>query len=133
MTQLSMFDPFSLWKSMYDYTEESMSTWVDEALQTETYAEWMGQIQSAFLQYQKIVHNTTDIYLKHLNLPTRDEISNIASLIINVEEKLENLDEKVEDELINDSFSEEIIKLKSSLFKLDKKIDQLLKLKENSL
>ena len=51
-----MFDPFSLWKSMYDYSEENMSTWVDEALQTETFAEWMGQIQSALLQYQKMVH-----------------------------------------------------------------------------
>lgn len=133
MTQLSIFDPFSLWKSMYDLSEESMSTLFNETLQTETFSEWMGQVQSGFLQYQKFVYNTTDTYLKHINMPTREEISNIASLIINVEEKLESLDEKVEDELLNNSFSEEIIKLKSSLFKLDKKMDQLLKMRESSL
>ena len=114
-------------------TEENMSYWMNETLQTETFAEWLGQVQSAFLQYQKFFQNASETYLKQMSIPTREEISNIASLIINVEEKLESLDEKVEDELLNNPLSEEMSKLKTSIFRLEKKVDQYLKLRENSL
>ena len=74
--------------------------------------------------YQQLLNKTSDIYLKQYNIPSREEISNIASLIINVEEKLENLDEKVEDELFDHSLAKEVNQLKTSISKLEKKMDQ---------
>src|SRR5690606_17963392 len=126
VSQNSMLDPFSIWKTMYENTEANLSEAIHETLQKESFAEWLRHLQSGFLQYQHLVQSTTDNYLKQMNMPTREEVSSVATLIINVEEKVEALDEKIEDELFNDSVSSEINKLKSSVAKLDKKMDLIL-------
>ncbi|MBB6443907.1 poly(R)-hydroxyalkanoic acid synthase subunit PhaE [Bacillus benzoevorans] len=128
MTQQSLFDPFAFWKSWYDRTEAALSEMINEQLEKESFAQWMGQFQSGFLAYQQMLNKTSDIYLKQFNIPSREEISNIASLIINVEEKLENLDEKVEDELFEHSLAKEVTQLKTSISKLEKKMDQFVNL-----
>lgn len=120
-------DPFAVWKNMYDKTEAKWNEVLHETMQKEGFSEWLGQVQNAYLQYQQLVQKSTDNYLKQVNIPTRDEISNVASLIINLEEKVENLDQKIEDELLANSASSEINKLKTSITKLDKKLDSILK------
>ena len=50
-------------------------------------------------------------------MPTRSEVADVASLVINVESKLEALD---------DGLDEEINQLKIAVSLLDKKIDKLL-------
>nr|WP_239094201.1 poly(R)-hydroxyalkanoic acid synthase subunit PhaE [Bacillus sp. B15-48] len=121
-----MLDPFTVWKTFYETTESNLSDTIHETLQKESFAEWLGHFQGGYLQYQQLIQNTTDAYLKQINMPTRDEISNIASLIINLEDKVENLDEKIEDELLNHSTSSEVAKLKTSISKLEKKMDLIL-------
>lgn len=127
MTQQTLLDPFSLWKNLYEKTEANLNEILNETLQKESFAEYLGHVQSTFLQYQQFIQTTTDKYLKQMNMPTREEISNIASLIINVEDKVENLDQKVEDELLSNPLSAEINKLKTNVAKIDKKMDQILK------
>jgi polyhydroxyalkanoic acid synthase PhaR subunit len=127
VTQKTKLDPFSVWKSIYEKTEEKWNGVIHETMQKEAFSEWMGQVQNGYLEYQGAVQNTTEAYLKQVNMPTRDEISNVASLIINLEEKVENLDQKIEDELLVNNSQSEINKLKASIAKLDKKIDALLK------
>lgn len=132
MTQKPFIDPFAAWKSIYDKTEEKMNEVLNETMLTEAYSEWMGQVQNGYLQYQDVVQKTTNAYLKQVNMPTRDEISSVASLIINLEEKVDNLDQKIEDELLVNQ-SDEINKLKSSIAKLDKKLDSVLKAVQQSI
>ena len=126
MTEKKMLDPFMVWKDLYDKTEENVTQVLHETLKTEAFSEWLGQVQSGYLQYQQFVQKTTDEYLKQMNMPTRDEISNIASLIINVEEKVDTLEEKIEDERLNVELSNEMSKIKGNISKLDKKLDQIL-------
>ena len=127
MTEQKYLDPFAVWKNMYDKTEAKWNEVLHETMQKEAFSEWLGQVQNTYLQYQQIVQKTTDSYLKQVNLPTRDEISNVASLIINLDEKVDNLDQKIEDELLANSNSAEINKLKASISNLDKKLDNILK------
>lgn len=127
MTQQTLSDPFTVWKSFYEKTEASWNDVLHETMQQEAYAEWMGQTQNAYLQFQELIQKTTDAYLKQMNMPTREEISSVASLIINVEEKVEELDQKVEDELLNSPTLAEISKLKTTVTRLDKKMDRVLK------
>lgn len=128
MAQETILDPFKLWKAMYDKAETNFNEIVNEIIHKEAFAEWLGQVQLGYLQYQELIQNTTDTYLKQINVPTREEISNIASLVINVEEKVETLQEKIEDEILDKdkSVSAEIAKLKTNISKLDKKMDQIL-------
>ncbi|WP_203361481.1 poly(R)-hydroxyalkanoic acid synthase subunit PhaE [Bacillus sp. REN10] len=127
MTQQTLPDPFAVWKSFYEKTEASWNDVLHETMQQEAYAEWMGQTQSAYLQLQDLIQKTADAYLKQMNMPTREEISSVASLIINLEEKVENLDQKVEDEILNSPALNEINKLKTTVVRLDKKMDRILK------
>ncbi len=121
-----MLDPFSLWKTMYEQTETNFSEAIHETLGKEEYAELLGQVQNGFLQYQDLIQKTTDTYLKQMNIPTREEISSVASLIINLEEKVESLDEKLDDADLNQKTLQEISKLKTSITRLDKKMNQIL-------
>lgn len=132
MTEKKMLDPFMVWKDLYDKTEENVTQVLHETLKTEAFSEWLGQVQSGYLQYQQFVQKTTDEYLKQMNMPTRDEISNIASLIINVEEKVDTLEEKIEDERLNVELSNEMSKIKGNISKLDKKLDQILIMMQES-
>lgn len=127
MTGQNVLDPFKVWKDIYQQTEAKWNEALHETMQKEAFAEWMGQVQSAYLQYQELVQKTTENYLKQLSVPTRDEISSVASLIINLEEKVDHLEEKIEDELDGMTASSEISKLKTSISKLDKKLDSILK------
>lgn len=126
LAQETMLDPFKLWKSMYDKAETNFNEVINEIIHKEAFAEWLGQVQNGYLQYQELIQNTTDTYLKQINMPTREEISNIAALVINVEDKVEMLQEKIEDEILDNPVSAEITKLKTSVTRLDKKMDQIL-------
>lgn len=127
MTQQTYLDPFAMWKSVYEKTESKWNEVLHETMQKEAFSEWMGQVQNAFLQYQELVQTTTENYLKQVNMPTRDEISNVASLIINLEEKVDNLDQKIDDEILGNSQAAELNNLKISIAKLDQKMDGILK------
>lgn len=127
LAQQTLLDPFTLWKSIYEKTEANLNETIHETLQKEAFSEYLGQVQSSYLQYQQFIQNSTDNYLKQINMPTREEISNIASLIIHVEEKVDNIEQKLEDEPLTNPSASEINKLKTSISKLDKKMDQLIK------
>ena len=70
-----------------------------------------------YLQAQKLMNETTETYLKSVNLPTRSEVADVASLVINLESKLDALE---------DGLEEEINQIKIAVSTLDRKIDKLL-------
>ncbi|MER2061082.1 MAG: polyhydroxyalkanoate biosynthesis repressor PhaR, partial [Niallia sp.] len=80
MTQKIPFEPLKMWKDMYEHTEKSWNDAIQETLGKEAFSEGLGQIQSSYLQYHEIFSNLTEVYLKQANIPTRDEIANVASL-----------------------------------------------------
>ena len=130
MAEKTLLDPFSLWKSMYDQTEKNMNEVIHETLKTEAFSEWLGQVQNSYLQYQQLVQKSTEEYLKQVNMPSREEVASLANLIINVEEKIDNIDQKLEDELTDSPAKAEINKLKAAVSKLDKKLDAVVAILE---
>ncbi|WP_243290735.1 poly(R)-hydroxyalkanoic acid synthase subunit PhaE [Bacillus sp. FJAT-47783] len=132
MSQQTTFDPFSMWKSIYDKMEENYSDMLQESMKKEAFAEWMGQSLNTFLLYQDFIQKTTETYLKQMNMPTREEVSNVASLVINLEEKVENLDDKFFDFVNDKQLATEVNRIKLNVSKLDKKLDQVLTLLEQT-
>ena len=92
LTQKMPFEPFTLWKDMYERTEKAWQNTIQDTLGKESFSEGLGQVQSNYLHYQEMINNYTDVYLKQANIPTRDEIANVASLVINLEDKIDNID-----------------------------------------
>ncbi|WP_051330838.1 poly(R)-hydroxyalkanoic acid synthase subunit PhaE [Aneurinibacillus terranovensis] len=132
MSQQIPFDPFSMWKELYDKTETHWSQVFDETMRKEDYSEWMGQFLNMYLQYQNMVKQSAEKYLEQANIPSRADISNLASLIVNLEAKVDGLEELMEGDLShqisNLDTTSEINRLKTDMKAIDKKMDQVLKL-----
>lgn len=94
----SSFDVFALWKEIYNRTESVWQDAIQETLEKKSFAESLGQIQSQYVQYQELVNKMTESYLKQANIPTRDEIANVASLIVNVDSKIDQLEDEFDEE-----------------------------------
>ncbi|WP_010287504.1 PhaR [Kurthia massiliensis] len=123
------FDAFSIWKDLYDRTESAFRDSIQSTLEQPAFAEGLGQIQKQYLQYQGLVNGMTESYLKQVNVPTRDEIASIASLVINVESKIIDLEDQLDDiDTAHETNSKEIKQLKTSVSKLDKKLDTVIEL-----
>ncbi len=89
-------DPFTLWKKLYDQTEEQWSKTLGETVKTESFSAWLGFMQKQMLEYQDAVRKTTERYLEHAHLPSKQDLANLAELIINVETKVDALDAKLD-------------------------------------
>ena len=117
MTKTLPFDPFNMWKTFYEQTDANWTGAIQDMLKKESFSEGMGETLNQYLQAQKLMNETTEAYLKSVNLPTRSEVSDVASLVINLESKLDALE---------DGLEEEINQIKIAVSTLDRKIDKLL-------
>lgn len=124
MTQKIPFEPFTMWKEAYEHTEKAWHDVIQDTLGKESFAEGLGQIQANYLQYHEMVSNLTDAYLKQTNVPTRDEIANVASLVINLEDKVDNIDDQLYEN--SETITKEINQLKRAVGNLEKKFDKVL-------
>lgn len=124
MSQTLPIDPFKIWKDIYEKTESTWSDAIQESLGKESFSEGMGQTLNGYLQYQEFVTKTAEAYLTELNMPSRDEVANVASLVINTENKIDHLEDQV-DQLAQDN-TKEINALKRTISNLDKKLDRIL-------
>ena len=124
MTQKVPFEPFTIWKEMYEHTEKAWHDVIQDTLGKEAFSEGLGQIQARYLQYYEMVSNLTDAYLKQTNVPTRDEIANVASLVINLEDKVDNIDDQLYEN--SETITKEINQLKRTVGNLEKKFDKVL-------
>lgn len=124
MSQTIPMDPFKIWKDIFDKTESTWSDAIQESLGKESFSEGMGQTLNGYLQYQEFVTKTAESYLTQFNMPSRDEVANVASLVINMENKIDNLEDQLE-QLAEES-TKEINSLRRTISNLDKKLDLIL-------
>ncbi|MER1985334.1 MAG: polyhydroxyalkanoate biosynthesis repressor PhaR [Solibacillus sp.] len=124
MTQRIPFEPFTLWKDMYEHTEKAWHDVIQDTLGKESFSEGLGQVQSSYLQYHEMISNFTEAYLKQANIPTRDEVANVASLVINLENKIDNIDDQLYEN--SETVTNEINQLKRTVGNLEKKFDKVL-------
>jgi len=89
-------DPFTLWKQLYDQTEEQWSKTLGETVKSESFSAWLGLLQKQMLAYHDAVRKTTEHYLGHAHLPSKQDLVNLAELIVNVEAKVDELDAKLD-------------------------------------
>jgi polyhydroxyalkanoic acid synthase PhaR subunit len=89
-------DPFTLWKKLYDQTEEQWSKALGETVKSESFSAWLGFMQKQMLEYQDAVRKTTERYLEHAHLPSKQDLASLAELIVNVDTKVDELDAKLD-------------------------------------
>ena len=124
MTQKIPFEPFATWKDMYEHTEKAWHDVIQDTLGKETFSEGLGQIQASYLQYHEMISILTDAYFKQINIPTRDDVANVSSLVINLEDKVDNIDDQLYEN--SETVTKEINQLKRTVGNLEKKFDKVL-------
>lgn len=119
---------YEMWKDYYSQTSKLF----DEKIGENFPSEGMGQVLEMNLQFKKMIDESTLKYLEFMNVPSRNDIANLSSLIVNVDAKVddleERLEEKLEQESIQGSYSKELANLKKDMKSLDNKLNQILTL-----
>lgn len=124
------FDPLSFWKDYYQNVEKYFGKPLDEKMKTEEFSEWMGNILDINLLFKQLADNTTKQYLDQVNLPSRDDLANLSSLIVNLDTKVDDLEEKLEENLDSQVSAvvvkKEVTQLKKEVKDISNKLDEVL-------
>lgn len=119
---------YDMWKDFYSQS----SKFFDENVSKDFPSQGMGQLLEMNLQFKKILDESTLRYLEFMNVPTRNDIANISSLIVNVDAKVDDIEEILEEKLDSnegqDSYKTELSNLKKDMKSLDNKLNQILSL-----
>jgi polyhydroxyalkanoic acid synthase PhaR subunit len=117
-----------MWKDLYSHS----SKFFDEKVSNDFPSQGMGQVLEMNLQFKKMIDESTLRYLEFMNVPTRNDIANLSSLLVNVDAKVDDLEEHLEDKLENQGdhelFKTELSNLKKDMKNLDNKLNQILNL-----
>lgn len=129
MGQNTTLDPFKIWKEVYEKTESTWRGTIENSLGTEQFAQGLGQVQNQYVQYQELVKTLTDSYLKQANIPSIEELAKVASMIVNVDAKIDNLDDFIYEQ--KETTTLEIAQLKQDIKSVEQKLDQLIEVLKN--
>src|SRR4051794_41152231 len=132
------FNMFEMWKDYYDQS----SNLLDEKVKEDFPSQGMGQILEMNLLFKKLLDETTERYLEQVNIPTRNDIAALSSLIVNVDSKVDDLEELLEgfkEKQTSQAGGEnqadlqnELTNVKKDIKDLDNKLNQILTLLKSS-
>ncbi len=88
-------DPFELWRQIYETNERAWNAVLERTVNNPAFAESSGKILETFLSAQKTVRDNMKTYLEGINLPTREDIARLGELIVSLEEKVDQLDDRL--------------------------------------
>jgi polyhydroxyalkanoic acid synthase PhaR subunit len=88
-------DPFELWRQIYETNERAWNAVLERTVNNPSFAESTGKVLETFLSAQKTVRDNMRTYLEQINLPTREDISRLGELIVALEEKVDQLDDRL--------------------------------------
>lgn len=87
---------WNLWQKLYDAQEQALSSTFERLGNTQAFSEASGKMLESVLSAQKLVRENMRSYLETINVPTREDIARLGELIIGMEEKIDQLDERLE-------------------------------------
>ena len=132
------FNMFEMWKDYYDQS----SNLVDEKVKEDFPSQGMGQILEMNLLFKKVLDETTENYLESVNIPTRNDIAALSSLIVNVDSKVDDLEELLEEFKEKQAsqaggenqadLQSELTNVKKDIKDLDNKVNEILTLLKSS-
>jgi hypothetical protein len=93
-------DVFAQWKKLMDEVVEAWSKVLEEAMETEAFAATMGKSLDQYLNtvgpMRKSLQSGSEEFLRTMNLPSRQQITGLASQIVSMDARLEAIEEWIE-------------------------------------
>jgi polyhydroxyalkanoic acid synthase PhaR subunit len=81
----------------YNATSGPFSDFVGDVIEREEFLEPSSQFLQSYASFYKVFKRNSEEYLKSLQLPVRSDISRVAGLVINLEDKVDRIEEVLED------------------------------------
>ena len=89
-------DPFTLFKEWYDATSDQWSKVVEETLSSKQFLESTRPFLESYASIALAFRHANEEYFKRLQLPTITDVANVAQLVINLEEKIDTIEDALE-------------------------------------
>jgi polyhydroxyalkanoic acid synthase PhaR subunit len=119
---------YEMWKNYYS----EFSNLVDDQITKEFPVQAISQIMEMNLQLKKMVNETTERYYEFANLPSKNDLAHVSSQIVNIDAKVDDLEEFMQESKDNQrdavELQREITNLKKDMKSLDTKLNQILTL-----
>ena len=90
-------DPLQLATQWYNATSGPFSDFVGDVIEREEFLEPSSRFLQSYASFYKVFKRNSEEYLKSLQIPVRSDISRIAGLVVNLEDKVDAIEEVLED------------------------------------
>jgi polyhydroxyalkanoic acid synthase PhaR subunit len=123
-------DPMAMWKKMFESNEQNWTQFMAQMVATPEFAAGLGRSASNQAAMREAVRRSAQAYLEAANMPSREDLARIASQIVALDAKLDDLADRLEDtlpEALDDLTSrlDSFAGLAARLTALEAKIDRL--------
>jgi len=88
---------FALYKQWYDATSDTWAKFVEDTIGSEKFLEVVRPFLESYTTFIKTFRNAEEEYLRSLQIPTRSDVARVAELVISLEEKVDQIDDSLED------------------------------------
>jgi polyhydroxyalkanoic acid synthase PhaR subunit len=122
-------DPLQLATQWYNATSGPFSDFVGDVIEREEFLEPSSRFLQSYASFYKVFKRNSEEYLKNLQVPVRSDITRIAGLVVNLEEKVDRIEEVLEDfeyGYAEPATSESIKEVENRLDRVEGKLDRLL-------
>jgi polyhydroxyalkanoic acid synthase PhaR subunit len=122
-------DPLQLATQWYNATSGPFSDFVGDVIEREEFLEPSSRFLQSYASFYKVFRRNSEEYLKNLQLPVRSDITRIAGLVVNLEEKVDRIEEVLEDfeyGYAEPATTESVKELEKRLDRVEGKLDRLL-------
>lgn len=95
MTEQNYSDPLKMWKQLYDVNEKYWGKVMNDVVHKEEFSEWMGSVLDFNLFMKKTLNDQSKVFFEASNFPSKEDIASVANLVINVEGKVDDIEEQL--------------------------------------
>jgi len=123
-------DPMQFMAQWYNATSGPLAEFVQDVIEREEFLEPASQYLRSYAGLYRLFRRSAEEYLRTMQLPTRSDISRVASLVVALEEKVDRLDEAFEDfeyRSARPATEERVAALEERLGRVEEKVDRLLR------
>ncbi|HEX6481935.1 MAG TPA: hypothetical protein VF043_24085, partial [Ktedonobacteraceae bacterium] len=97
-------DPFTFFKEWYEAISDSWSSVIEDTIASEQFLVFNKQFLESYTSFSKAFRRANEEYLKILQLPSRSDVSHVGELVVALEEKFDQLEDRFED--VGDVYSQ---------------------------
>lgn len=94
--EIASEDPFNALKEWYEATGEMWSKVIEDAIATEQFTEAISSALESYASFFRMLRQASQTFFNTLQLPTRLDIARLAGLMVNLEEKIDRIEDALE-------------------------------------